>query len=83
MSSSKSSYNNAASESESGIRKKTNHQLLKEGGWGGMNNFMLSYGLKMYNHEDVEEANRILDAFREDDYEEQLERQKRTKSNVR
>src|SRR4051794_9039566 len=35
--------------------------------WGTWENFMLSYGLKPYNWDDVEEANAILDAFMKDD----------------
>jgi len=33
-----------------------------------MNNFMLSYGLKMYNSEDVAEAHEIIDAFKQHDW---------------
>jgi len=40
-------------------------QLLKECGFKDMNEFMLSYGLKIQNHADVQEAKAILDAFRE------------------
>ncbi|KAL3692304.1 hypothetical protein R1sor_005955 [Riccia sorocarpa] len=31
--------------------------------WGGFQNFMLSYGLKMWNHENVEEAKAIAEAM--------------------
>ena len=41
--------------------------------WGGMNNFMLSYGLKMWNPEDVQEARAIINAFKQADYEQSLE----------
>jgi hypothetical protein len=35
--------------------------------YGGFQNFAHSYGLKMYNPDDVDEANRIIDAFKEQD----------------
>ncbi|MCJ1301899.1 hypothetical protein MMC08_004700, partial [Hypocenomyce scalaris] len=34
---------------------------------GGMNNFMNSYGLKMHNAADVQEAKAIIDGFRKMD----------------
>lgn len=35
--------------------------------YGGMKGFMDSYGLKMYNHDDVQEAKSIIQGFREQD----------------
>jgi len=40
-------------------------KIIKDG-WGSRLNFQLSYGLKM-TPEDIEEGNRILEAFQEDD----------------
>ncbi|KAF9445323.1 hypothetical protein P691DRAFT_805769 [Macrolepiota fuliginosa MF-IS2] len=39
------------------------------GVFGGYNRFMLSYGLKPWNHDDVQEAKAILEGFREADRE--------------
>ena len=57
---------------------KTDSEMVK--GWGGWNNFMASYGLKPYNDDDVDEAHRILEGFREQDkldWEEQQNAQKK------
>ena len=35
--------------------------------YGGMKGFMESYGLKLWNHDDVEEAKSIIDGFRAND----------------
>ena len=47
--------------------------------WGSYSNFMASYGLKMYNEDDVEEARRILDDFEEADRQ-QAQQQQQKKS---
>jgi hypothetical protein len=44
---------------------KTNYAYTKP--YGGMQGFMHSYGLKMYNPEDVRQAKALLDEFRKDD----------------
>lgn len=41
--------------------------MIKDAGFNNMNQMMQSYGLKMHNHEDVEEAKAILDGFRKID----------------
>jgi hypothetical protein len=43
----------------------TNKQICES--WGGLRNFMLSYGLKVEDPNDVQEAHGILDAMREHD----------------
>jgi hypothetical protein len=48
--------------------------------YGGMHNFMLSYGLKIWNPEDVEEAKAIINAFKQADYEASLEEAKSSES---
>lgn len=37
--------------------------MIKEAGFNGMHDFMLSYGLKPYNFEDYDEAKEILDTM--------------------
>ena len=60
----KSSASNAsASGASSG--PKTNYAYTKP--YGGMQGFMHSYGLKMWNDADVQQAKAILDEFRADD----------------
>ena len=44
-------------------------QKLKATGFKDMPSFMNSYGLKIYNQEDVEEARSIMDAFTQRDQE--------------
>lgn len=44
-----------------------------------MNSFMLSYNLRMYNYDDVQEAKQILEGYRQQD-QQQYEAQKREKS---
>ncbi|KAI0054294.1 hypothetical protein BV25DRAFT_1866466 [Artomyces pyxidatus] len=46
-------------------KPETDYEYYKS--WGGYHNFLLSYGLKPYNLEDVEEGKAILAAFREAD----------------
>ena len=41
--------------------------------WGGMKNFMESYGLRIYNDEDIQEAKAIIKAFKQAEYEERAE----------
>ncbi|KAH8998484.1 hypothetical protein EDB92DRAFT_1941314 [Lactarius akahatsu] len=58
-----SASNTSASAASSG--PKTNYELTKP--YGGMQGFMHSYGLKMWDDDDVQEAKAILDGFREID----------------
>jgi hypothetical protein len=44
--------------------QKSDKQILKEGGYTGMNHFMQSYGLKIWNDDDVQEAKEIIKGFR-------------------
>ena len=44
--------------------EKSNNQIIKEAGFTGMHGMMLSYGLKMYNDDDVQEAKQIVAGFR-------------------
>ena len=46
---------------------KSNYQLLKEGGWNNMHDFMRSYDLKTWEPNDYETAKQILEGFREMD----------------
>ncbi|CZR60126.1 uncharacterized protein PAC_10021 [Phialocephala subalpina] len=57
-------------------KDKSDYQYLKEGGWKDMNHFMLSYNLRMYKDDDVQEAKSILKAFKEGDQYQWEERQK-------
>jgi hypothetical protein len=41
--------------------------MIKDAGFNNMNHMMQSYGLKMSNHEDIQEARAILDGFRKID----------------
>ena len=47
-------------------RKISNNSVTKS--WGGMTNFMHSYGLKPYNPEDYDQAHQIIDAMKESDW---------------
>lgn len=71
-----SSKNNQAqaknSSNDKGWQSITNSSITES--WGGMKNFMESYGLKLYNHEDVEEAHAIIDAFKKSDWEARQEK---------
>lgn len=40
-------------------------QILRDGGYKDKAHFMLSHNLRLYNHEDIEFANQIIDKFRE------------------
>lgn len=55
------------SNSSSGNEYKSNYSYAKS--YGGMKNFMESYGLRHYNDDDVQEAHRIIDGFRQADNE--------------
>ncbi|KAF2662211.1 hypothetical protein K491DRAFT_686694 [Lophiostoma macrostomum CBS 122681] len=44
--------------------EKSNHQMIKEGGWENQKEFMESHGLRLWNHEDFDEARELLDAYR-------------------
>jgi hypothetical protein len=63
----------ASQKSKSGVgaevnpQNKSHNQILKEGGYSGMNHFMLTYGLKMHDDGDVQEAKRIIEGFRQID----------------
>lgn len=46
-------------------KDQSQRQFLKECGYDGMQHFMLSYGLKMWNDDDLEEAKAILEGLRE------------------
>ena len=61
-----STSNTNASDAPSG--PKTNYEYTKP--YGGMQGFMDSYGLKIWNDDDVQEAKAILDGFRKYDAEE-------------
>jgi hypothetical protein len=69
MSSKKNQAN--SSNDENGWESISNSSITKS--WGGMHNFMLSYGLKPYNHEDYKEAHAIIDAFKQSDWERRQE----------
>jgi hypothetical protein len=43
---------------------KSQYRTIKDAGFDNMNQFMNSYGLKMYNHEDVQEAKAILEGYK-------------------
>lgn len=58
-----SASNSSASDGSSG--PKTNYAYTKS--YGGMKGFMETYGLKLWNDDDVQEAKSILDGFREID----------------
>ena len=58
-----SASNSSASDASSG--PKTNYAYTKP--YGGMKGFMESYGLKLWDDDDVQEAKAILDGFREMD----------------
>jgi hypothetical protein len=62
----RSASDNIGDDETEGWRNISNRQIYKS--WGSMNNFMLSYGLKMYNSEDVAEAHEIIDAFKQHDW---------------
>ena len=47
--------------------RKSDYQMVKDAGFDNVNHMMQSYGLKMHNHEDVQEAKAILDGFRKID----------------
>lgn len=52
---------------EGNPQDKSNNQILKEGGFSDMKHMMDSYGLKMYEDDDVQEAKRIVEGFRQVD----------------
>ncbi|OJI90978.1 hypothetical protein ABZX51_004484 [Aspergillus tubingensis] len=49
--------------------EKSQYRMIKEAGFNGMHDFMLSYGLKPYDFEDYDEAKEILDTMRRYDQE--------------
>jgi len=44
---------------------KSDYQYYKA--WGGFNNFMRSYGLKPWDHDDIQEGKRIIQGMRDGD----------------
>jgi hypothetical protein len=46
---------------------KSQYRLIKDAGFDNMNQFMNSYGLKMHDHGDVQEAKAILEGYRKID----------------
>jgi inhibitor of KinA sporulation pathway (predicted exonuclease) len=65
-SSSSGAVNNNSSKAPSSDRK-SDYRLIKDAGFNNMNHMMQSYGLKMSEHEDIQEARAILDGFRKID----------------
>lgn len=59
--------------SNSGYKEKSNYAYYKD--FGGFNNFMHSYGLKPWDHDDIQEGKAIIQAFREHDREEQKQKE--------
>ncbi|KAK3318880.1 hypothetical protein B0H66DRAFT_558342 [Apodospora peruviana] len=56
--------NKSTSSSKSSSKQPmSDYEFLKP--WGGMNNFMLSHGLKMHDPADVAEAHQIIDQMRQ------------------
>ena len=51
--------------SNSEYKEKSDYEYYK--GFGGYQNFMHSYGLKIHNMDDVEEGKAIIQGFREQD----------------
>lgn len=62
----KSTMHRSDEEEVDGWRNISNRQITKS--WGGMINFMHSYGLKEYNPEDFDEAHAIIDAMKQADW---------------
>jgi hypothetical protein len=48
-------------------KDKSDYRILKDGGFSNMNQFMQSYGLKMHNDDDIQEAKGIIEGFRQVD----------------
>ena len=46
---------------------KSDYQMLKDQGFSGKKDFMESHGLKVWNHNDHQEAKAIMDAYRKYD----------------
>ncbi|PMD28530.1 hypothetical protein NA56DRAFT_742660 [Hyaloscypha hepaticicola] len=65
-SSSSGAVNNNSSKAPSSDRK-SDYRLIKDAGFNNMNHMMQSYGLKMSEHEDIQEARAILDGLRKID----------------
>jgi len=66
-SSNQASGNSSKNTSSVQPKDRSDSSFHKEGGWGNMQNFAQSYGLKIHNDEDLEEAKAIRDAYREYD----------------
>lgn len=58
---------NSGRSAEVAPQDKSDNQFLKDGGYRHMNDFMQSYGLKMHDHGDVQEAKSILEGLRQAD----------------
>jgi hypothetical protein len=48
-------------------KDRSDHAVLQQGGWEDRDKFMLSYGLKMHNDDDVQEGKAILQAYKDHD----------------
>jgi hypothetical protein len=79
MSSNKSSSNSKQVRDDPNLEpnQKSNNQMVREAGYDNFKDFAESYGLKMFNHEDVEEAKAILDGFRKIDQQDWEAKQKK------
>lgn len=60
--------NNQNHSNKEGWKSISNYSITKP--WGGMKPFMESYGLKIYNDEDIQEAKLIINEFKKIDWEE-------------
>jgi len=47
--------------------RKSDYQIIKDGGFRDMKHFMESYGLRMHDDDDLQEAKAILQMMREND----------------
>jgi hypothetical protein len=70
----KSSASNSSASAEPS-KPKTNYAYTKP--YGGMKGFMESYGLKLWDHDDVRQAKAMLDEFREMDAAEEADKANR------
>jgi hypothetical protein len=62
------SNSKTSSTSASHAKPVSDYSITKD--YGGMQGFMASYGLKIYNDDDIKEAHAILDAMKAADREE-------------
>ena len=61
--------------SSAGYTPKSDYAYYKA--YGGFNNFMHMHGLKSWDHDDIQEGKRIIEAMREADRQEWEEEQRR------